>query len=84
MLHRTLLFAAFLLATTPFAAAQGELKCSGAQPVNLCCQALNPYSANAYVWDGPCGNKPPSNMNIPVGSDCSMNVPNWYARASSQ
>lgn len=68
---------ACLLAAVPYARAQ-QLQCSGAQPLNMCCQFLNPFSDNEYVWENVCGVHVPD-TSVPVGSDCSMNVPNWYA-----
>ncbi|OCH92677.1 hypothetical protein OBBRIDRAFT_790978 [Obba rivulosa] len=53
-------------ALLPGAAAQ----CSTAQPEHLCCQEFIPFSENAAVFEGVCGNPAPSDLSVMVGTLC--------------
>ena len=74
-------FTAFTALILTLAAASPALaQCTG---TSLCCQSLEPFSDNAYVWQNICGIQE-SDQSILVGSFCEE-VPSgtWYDGPSS-
>jgi hypothetical protein len=67
---RLAIFSALALLFTA-ASAQTERNCPAERPVGLCCDSLQPFSANAYVWENICGYAPPSDTTTPTASRCS-------------
>lgn len=51
-------------------------QCTSPRSISLCCQSLQPFSANAYVWNNICGVYV-SDESILVGSRCDINFPWW-------
>lgn len=49
--------------------AQTEQSCPASQPYGFCCESLEPFSSNSYVWTNICGITGVA-PNTPTGSFC--------------